>query len=92
MTDEMGVAFDLMRLEGICKLASSPRPILWRYVPTIGKSSVENAIKRLIEEGVLVKHGSGRSVYYTRRCGIRHRLFHDRRYHASGRLPRKFPN
>lgn len=34
--------------------------------PSIGKSSVENAIKKLIEEGVLVKHGSGRSVYYTR--------------------------
>ena len=33
---------------------------------TIGKSSVENAIKKLIEEGVLVKHGSGRAVYYTR--------------------------
>lgn len=34
--------------------------------PTISKSSVENAIKKLIEEGVLVKHGGGRAVYYTR--------------------------
>ena len=33
---------------------------------TIGKSSAENAVKRLIEEGVLVKHGSRRAVYYTR--------------------------
>lgn len=31
-----------------------------------GKSSAENAVKRLIEEGVLVKHGSRRAVYYTR--------------------------
>ena len=32
----------------------------------VRKSSLENALKRLIEEGVLVKHGSGRAVYYTR--------------------------
>ena len=40
--------------------------IAGQYANTIGKSSVENAIKKLIEEGVLVKHGSGRAVYYTR--------------------------
>lgn len=39
---------------------------LMALCPTIGKSSVENAIKKLTEEGVLVKHGSGRSVCYTR--------------------------
>ena len=33
---------------------------------TIGKFSAKNAVKRLIEEGVLVKHGSGRAVYYSR--------------------------
>ena len=40
--------------------------IAGQYANTIGKSSVENVIKKLIEEGVLVKHGSGRAVYYTR--------------------------
>ena len=40
--------------------------IAGQCISTIGKSSVENAIKKLIEEGVLVKHGSGRAVYYTR--------------------------
>ena len=39
---------------------------LMALCPTISKSSVENAIKKLIEEGILVKHGSGRAVYYTR--------------------------
>lgn len=34
--------------------------------PSIGKSSVENAIKKLIEEGVLVKHGTGRAACYTK--------------------------
>ena len=40
--------------------------IAGQCISTIGKFSVENVIKKLIEEGVLVKHGSGRAVYYTR--------------------------
>lgn len=34
--------------------------------PTVGKSSVENSIKSLVDEGVLIKCGSGRSTYYIR--------------------------
>ena len=34
--------------------------------PTIGKTSVESSIKKLVEEGVLIKHGSGRATFYTR--------------------------
>lgn len=33
---------------------------------TIGKFSAKSAAKRLIEEGGLVKHGSGRAVCYAR--------------------------
>ena len=32
----------------------------------ISKFSVEYTIKKLIEDGVLVKHGNGWVVYYTR--------------------------
>lgn len=34
--------------------------------PSIGKTSVESSIKQLVDQGVLVKHGSGRSTFYTR--------------------------
>ncbi len=34
--------------------------------PTISKASVENAIKQLVENGLLVKHGTGRNTFYTR--------------------------
>lgn len=34
--------------------------------PTIGKTSVESSIKKLVDNGVLVKHGSGRATFYTR--------------------------
>ena len=32
----------------------------------INKASVENAIKQLVEQGLLVRHGTGRSTFYTR--------------------------
>ncbi|WP_172136144.1 Fic family protein [Adlercreutzia sp. ZJ473] len=34
--------------------------------PTLGSSSVESALKRLVDEGVLVRLGSGRSTRYVR--------------------------
>ena len=48
------------------KIGKFTKTDLMALCPTIEKSSVENAIKKLIEEGVLIKHGSGRAVYYTR--------------------------
>lgn len=34
--------------------------------PTLGKTSVESSLKRLVDEGVLVKRGRGRATFYTR--------------------------
>lgn len=34
--------------------------------PTLGKTSVESSIKKLADNSELVKHGSGRSTFYTR--------------------------
>jgi len=34
--------------------------------PTLSKTSVESSIKKLVDEGFLVKHGSGRATFYTR--------------------------
>lgn len=34
--------------------------------PTLGKTSVESSIKKLVDNGELAKHGSGRSTFYTR--------------------------
>lgn len=48
------------------RLGKFTKSDLMALCPTIGKASIENAIKRLVENGVLVKHGGGRSVFYTR--------------------------
>lgn len=41
--------------------------ILVAYLcPTLGKTSVESSLKRLVDGGVLVKHGKGQATFYTR--------------------------
>ena len=34
--------------------------------PTVGRASIENALKKLVEENILVRHGSGRATFYTK--------------------------
>lgn len=66
--------------------------IAGQYANTIGKSSVENVIKKLIEEGVLVKHGTGRAACCRKSDAEQAIDAHERWYLVYGRLPRKFPN
>ena len=33
--------------------------------PKIGRASVENALKKLCDDGKIEKHGGGRSVFYS---------------------------
>lgn len=48
------------------KIGKFTKNDIMELCPTIRKTSVENSIKKLVDNGVLVKHGSGRSTYYTR--------------------------
>ncbi len=59
-------ALETVRRACMQKIGKFTKSDLMALCPTIGKTSVENSIKKLIEEGVLVKHGTGRAVYYTR--------------------------
>ena len=34
-------------------------------VPSIGKASVENSLKKLIEDGTIHRHGKGKATFYT---------------------------
>lgn len=66
MVSEKLPSLKIVRRACMQKIGKFTKTDLMALCPTIGKSSLENALKRLIEEGVLVKHGSGRAVYYTR--------------------------
>jgi predicted transcriptional regulator len=35
-------------------------------VPTIGKASIENSLKSLVEENFIERHGKGKATFYTR--------------------------
>lgn len=48
------------------KIGKFTKSEVMELCPTLSKASVENAIKQLVENGLLVKHGSGRSTFYTR--------------------------
>lgn len=36
-------------------------------VPSIGRASIENSLKKLTEEGFIERHGKGKSTFYTRK-------------------------
>lgn len=39
---------------------------LLELCPTISRTSVEGALRQLIQEGVIIRHGSGRATFYIR--------------------------
>lgn len=48
------------------KIGKFTKSEVMELCPTLSRASVENALKQLVEKGLLVKHGSGRSTFYTR--------------------------
>ncbi len=59
-------AVEIVRRAVYGKIGKFTKSDIMELCPTIGKTSVENSIKQLVDRGVLIKHGSGRSTYYTR--------------------------
>lgn len=39
-------------------------------IPTISKASAENALKSMVENGSIERHGRGKATYYLRINGI----------------------
>lgn len=65
MISEKLPSLELVRRACEQKIGKFTKTDLMVLCPTIGKSSVENSIKKLVEESVLIKHGNGWAVYYT---------------------------
>ena len=66
LVDEKLPAIETVRRAVYNKIGKFTKSEVMELCPTLGKTSVENAIKQLVEQGLLVKHGSGRSTFYTR--------------------------
>lgn len=59
-------AIEIVRKAVYNKIGKLTKSEVMELCPTISKASVENSIKQLVEKGLLVKHRSGRSTFYTR--------------------------
>ena len=59
-------AAEIVRRAIYRKIGKFTKSDIMELCPTIGKTSVESSIKLLVDKGVLIKHGAGRSTYYTR--------------------------
>lgn len=65
--DEKKPAIELVRRAVNDKIGKFTKSEIMEMVPTIGKASVENALKKLTEDGTLHRHGKGKATFYTRR-------------------------
>ena len=59
-------ALEVVRQATERKLGKFTKADMIEMCPTLSKTSVESSIKKLVDEGFLVKHGSGRATFYTR--------------------------
>lgn len=59
-------AIEVVRRAVYNKIGKFTKSEIMGLCPTLSKASVENSIKQLVEKRLLVKHGTGRSTFYTR--------------------------
>lgn len=57
---------ELVRRAAYGKIGKFTKNDIMELCPSIGKTSIENALKKLVEEGALIRHGKGKSTFYTR--------------------------
>lgn len=66
LADEKLPAVELVRNAVNEKIGKFTKSEIMELVPTIGRASVENSLKKLVEEGYLTRHGKGKGTFYTR--------------------------
>lgn len=59
-------AVEMVRRAAYGKIGKFTKNDIMELCPSIGKTSIENALKKLVESGVLIRHGKGKSTFYTR--------------------------
>lgn len=58
-------AFEIVKKAVDSKLGKFTKSDIMELCPEIGRASVENALKRLCDDGKIEKHGGGRSSFYS---------------------------
>ena len=57
---------EIVKQAALNKLGKFTKADIMELCPTVGRASIENALKKLVEENILVRHGSGRATFYTK--------------------------
>lgn len=65
--EDKGSSLDLVRNAVKNTIGKFTKSDIMKYVPSIGKTSVENALKVLIQEGVIARVGKGKATFYYRK-------------------------
>ena len=58
-------AFEMVEKAVNSKLGKFTKSDIMELCPEIGRASVENALKKLCDDGIIEKHGGGRSIFYS---------------------------
>lgn len=66
LVDEKLSAIEQVRNAVNEKIGKFTKSEIMELVPSIGKASVENSLKKLVEEGFIKRHGKGKATFYTR--------------------------
>ena len=64
--DEKLPALEQVRRATQKKVGKFTKSEIMELCPAIGKASVENSLKKLVDAGELTRHGTGRTTFYTR--------------------------
>lgn len=63
---DKSTAYDIVKEAALSKLGKFTKADIMELCPTVGRASAENALKKLVEEKIIVRHGSGRATFYTK--------------------------
>lgn len=59
-------AVELVRRAVEQKIGKFTKNEIMELVPSVGRSSIENALNQLIQENIIERHGKGKATFYTR--------------------------
>lgn len=64
--DEKLSALESVRRAVNEKIGKFTKSGIMEIVPSVGKTSVENSLKKLVDDGIIIRHGQGKATFYTR--------------------------
>lgn len=65
--DEKLPTIELVRNAVDSKLGKFTKNDIMELVPSVGKSTIENMLKQLVEEGYITRHGKGKATFYAKK-------------------------